>query len=75
MNDAVIDKWKERAAKADENRRAMPGVTSIVDELRQHFPECRVTYAAEAGHEIGKPFGGYAVSAALQPKKITVRRS
>lgn len=53
MTTAVLDRWKERAAVAESNRAAMPIVTALLDELREQFPDCRVTYAAEAGRTFG----------------------
>jgi hypothetical protein len=55
MTDAILSRWAERAAAAERNRAAMPVVSAWVAELRQHFPDCRVRYAAEAGRVQGAP--------------------
>lgn len=66
MNDATLDRWKQRAAAAEENRRAMPIVTALVDECRAVFGQgCRIRYAKEGEREIGRP----------SPEGITVETS
>ncbi len=39
----------------EENRRAFPGVASIVDSLTAAFGPVKVLHAVENGKEIGKP--------------------
>jgi hypothetical protein len=45
-----MDREQEKAA----NRRAMPTVAGWVDQLREHFPTCRVVWATEGGHRVGQ---------------------
>lgn len=46
---------RARAAQAEANRAAFPFATAMVDRLREHFPDARVTYAIEPdGRELGK---------------------
>jgi hypothetical protein len=47
--------YADRVLEAERNRAAMPVVSAWVAELRQHFPDCRVRYAAEAGRVQGAP--------------------
>ena len=54
MSEATLDKWKARAAAALDNRTAMPIVTAFVDELRAAGLNPRITYACEAGREVGR---------------------
>ncbi len=52
MTDA-LEILERRAAEARAKRAAFPFAARIGDELRQHFPEARVTYANEAGRVMG----------------------
>lgn len=38
----------------EENRKRMPGVAEIVDEVRKYFPGAKVIYAREGDIEVGK---------------------
>lgn len=58
MSEATLDKWKARAAAAEANRAAMPEVTRFVEELKQTGFAPRVTFASEAGREVGKRDNG-----------------
>ena len=39
---------------AEDNRKRMPGVAAIVDEVRKYFPGAKVIYAREGDIEVGK---------------------
>lgn len=54
MNEALMDKWKQRAAAAQSNRETMPIVSEFVDEMRRLFGSVTVTYASENGVERGQ---------------------
>jgi hypothetical protein len=41
-------------AERERNRREMPGLASISDEVRAVFPEARLIHGEEGGREVGK---------------------
>lgn len=41
-------------AERERNRREMPGLASLSDEVRAVFPEARLIHGEEGGREIGK---------------------
>lgn len=57
MSEQAIDMRDQlRREKAEQNRKLMPNVAAIMDELRKDFPDCKLLYAKdlETGHEVGK---------------------
>lgn len=54
-----------RSAEAEANRKAMPFTANRLDELRQHFPDARVTYAQENGRTKGKRIEGVEITAGM----------
>lgn len=73
MSEAVLERWKSRAAVAEANRAAMPIVTSIVDELRAHFPDCKVSFAQEGERSFGKR-GAQGVAPAISHSSLAAAR-
>lgn len=63
---------------AEDNRKRMPWVASIVDECRKHFGEgVKVIYAKENGIEVGKlpdPSKYVVPNVWIEPEKPTKRR-
>ena len=58
----ALELAQARAAAVLANRARMPIVSAFVDELRKVFPDARVKYATEAGHQVGKPSEGVQAS-------------
>ena len=44
----------DRAAKAEWVRQNLPICSAIASDFRSVFPGCRMTYAEEAGHVVGR---------------------
>lgn len=49
-----LQRAQTRAAEARQNRACLPLVSQAVDYWRQFFPDARLTYASEAGTEVGR---------------------
>lgn len=54
-----------RSAEAEANRKAMPFTARMLDELRQHFPDARVTFAEENGRTKGRRIQGIEITAGV----------
>lgn len=58
-------------------RQAMPGVASLVDEVRAAFGEVRVRWAKEGDKEVGKPqpFDGSDIDKILRHHDLVAHRA
>ena len=57
MSEAAIEMRDQmRREQAERNRKLMPNVAEMIDELRKDFPDLKLLYAKDlvTGHEVGK---------------------
>lgn len=55
MSEAILDRWKQRAAQAEANRDHFTFATQAFNELyAEGFERARITHAEQDGREYGK---------------------
>lgn len=68
----VLDRAAQRAAEAARNRRLMPELSALVDEVRSQFPKARLIYGRDesTGYEVGTQGADQVSALDMQPRRI-----